>query len=414
MDGHSIDKTMKTLYMMTSPYMFTICQDPRNRSINLGLEVPPVAPETIDLAALEHTFLEDEFHNAEETVKPQSIRLPNFAKLPLKLPLPVLNAPTNPHDDLSQHLCRFGLHLEALEFKRSHVDCDFVLNTFLSIYRTPNEGSCSKHVRRAARVTDSGELLMYSLLETLQKHEAKVRRQLQQTSEGLAKVPGRVILPVSICIPWEETVPGLLKSSPSAAPTHLAAICKEASRVISKSGRQLNYNLSPSVIVPIHWIVYVLQCAFIPTDPALCIIAKGHTPVIPITVPFPRHWAVIHRWLYTRDTSKLLISLVPLGIIVKRMSQREKRHPKLGDCLEALSHFSLSFLTVFLVKIRATWYNGKTIGIYSMDFWRTLVRAWDLVMGAVILRKGRMQKNATSTSASASGRSTPACEPRGA
>lgn len=183
--------------------------------------------------------------------------------------------------------------------------------------------------------------------------------------------------------------------------------------MITKSGRQINYNLSPSVIVPIHWIVYVLQCAFIPTDPALCIIAKGHTPVIPITVPFPRHWAVIHRWLYTRDTSKLLSSLVPLGIIMKRMSENEKRHPRLGHCLEALSAFSLSFLTVFLVKIRATWYNGKTVGVYSMDFWRTLAQAWDLVMGAVILRKGRMQKNATSISASASERSTPADELRG-
>ena len=404
---------MKILHMMTSPYMFTIFQDLRNHSINLGLEVPPVAPETIDLTALEHTFLEDEFHNAEETVKPQSIRLPNFAQLPLKLPSPVLNTPTNPYDDLSQHLCRFGLHVEALEFRRSHVDCDFVLNTFLSIYRTPNEGSCSKNVRKPARVTESGEMLMYSLLETLQVHETTVRRQLQQTSEGLTKVPGNVILPVSICVPWEETVPGLLQSTPSAAPTHLAAVCKEASRVITKSGRQINYNLSPSVIVPIHWIVYVLQCAFIPTDPALCIIAKGHTPVIPITVPFPRHWAVIHRWLYTRDTSKLLSSLVPLGIIMKRMSENEKRHPRLGHCLEALSAFSLSFLTVFLVKIRATWYNGKTVGVYSMDFWRTLAQAWDLVMGAVILRKGRMQKNATSISASASERSTPADELRG-
>ncbi|WFD25397.1 hypothetical protein MNAN1_000365 [Malassezia nana] len=295
---------MAILYMMTSPYMFTIRQDSRNRSINLGLEVPPVAPETIDLTALEHTFLEDEFHNAEETVRPQSTRLPNFAKLPLKLPSPVLNAPTNPHDDLSQHLCRFGLHVEALEFKRSHVDCDFVLNTFLTIYRTPNEACCSKNVHKPTRVTDSGELLMYSLLETLHMHERKVRRQLQQASESVAPVPGRVILPASICVPWEETVPDLLRRTPSAAPTHLAAVCKDASRVISKSGRQLKYKLSASVIVPIHWLVYVLQCAFIPTDPALCIIAKGHTPVIPITwstagytrVTPQSYYALLYHW----------------------------------------------------------------------------------------------------------------------
>ncbi|WFD21703.1 hypothetical protein MEQU1_000358 [Malassezia equina] len=359
-DGPGIDKTMKLLHMMTSPYMFTICQDPRNSSINLGLEVPPVAPETINMRTLENTFLEDDFHNAEETVKPQPTRLPNLAELPLKLPSPVLNFLTNPHEDLSEHLSRFGLHVEALEFKRSHVDCDFVLNTFLSIYRTPNEACCSKNVRPCGRVTDSGDMLMYALLQTLEIHEDKVRRQLQEASEGLIKTPERVILPASVCVPWEETVPDLLRSTPSATPTHLAAICKEASRVVSKSGRQLNYSLTPSVIVPIHWIVYVLQCAFIPTDPALCIIAKGHTPVIPITVPFPHHWSVIHRWLYTRDTSKLLCSLVPLGIILNRMSPHQRCFPQLVDCLDALSHFSLSFLTAFLIKIRATWHNGKT------------------------------------------------------
>ena len=62
--------------------------------------------------------------------------------------------------------------------------------------------------------------------------------------------------------------------------------------------------------------------------------------------------------------------------------------------VDALAALSLGTLVRVMARIRATWHNGRAVGVYAESFWTALRRAWDVAVCAVVVRAGRMPRAA--------------------
>lgn len=322
------------------------------------------------VAALDQAILASQMPGNEH-------RTPTTLEIPLSLPPPVIQARTNPYIDLSAHLKHHGMEAEAEEFTRSQTTCDFVLTAFLTMYAPPGTSS-------PAAVSSAGETLMSELEHAVRAREKDLQAQLAAIAARDPPLPGSMHLPLELHLPWLHPPSGIPNATLPFLPTHFLAVCRRRASPLANGVRVVE---APCFLVPIHWIVYALQCAHLPT----MVHGTGGVPVLECTVPFPQHWALIHRWLYTRDTGKLLASLLPLGTLraLRTPSQRTTRS---REALAAIAALSLPTLTRLALKIRATWHNGRAIGIYAESFWLTLRRAWDLMVCAIVVRKGRVGK----------------------
>lgn len=339
-------------------------------------------------------LLNDDGADAEGAIhsdqtSPPSAR-PSSVQLPLSLPAPVIKSPTNPYVDLSLHLQRHGLPIEALEFARAQVTCDFVLHAFLTMYKKTAPMHPTS-VADATQVSQDGEALLCELERTLRTSEASVQEQVQHASLLAPVPPGHMLLPLTVCLPWSHGVPATSSVALPVLPTHLLALCRVHRRVdIGGAGGHLVDH--PCTLVPVHWIVYVLQCAHMPSVPGVPDPSGAAVPVLPLAMPFPQYWSLIHRWLYTRDSHKLLAGLLPLDAL-DRLSASA---PLAGSAsmIHALSQLSMPALLRVAKMIRATWHNGRCLGVFSDVFWTTIERAWQVLVCGIVLRKARMAPSA--------------------
>lgn len=295
-------------------------------------------------------------------------------EIPLSLAPPALHARTNPYVDLGAHLRYYGMEAEAREFTASQTTCDFVLTAFLTMYAAPGGAS-------AAAVSNAGEALMMELEHTVSAREGELQAQLSALAANCTARPGAMYLPLELHLSWRHPHSGAPTGALPLLPSHFLAVCKRRATPLTNGVRVVE---TPCSLVPIHWIVYVLQCAHLP----LPLHSTGGVPVLECPVPYPQHWALIHRWLYTRDPGKLLAALLPLHVL--RALHASNRAAPVPTAVSALASLALPMLSSLLLKIRATWHNGRVLGIYADTFWATLRRAWDLAVCAVVVRKGRM------------------------
>jgi len=345
--------------------------------------VPPY-----DAASLELQVMGDEPCDTESVM--MRPRHATTIEIPLRLAWPLIEAPTNPYVDLPRHLRHYGLEAEALEFARSHATCDFVLEAFLTMHKLPRQEASG-----ASLVSQAGEELLHALEQALRAREPSVQEQLACTAMAVAAVPPEhVALPPSVCLPWTN---GMRSLPMPAMPTHILAVC--ASTMSTEFG---HWASTPCTLVPVHWIVYVLQCTQLPAVPAQAAAAaasQGQVPLVPLAVPYPQHWAILHRWLYTRDMAKLLASLVPLSAVLQYVHGHGTEGLSASAPLDALACVSLSVLVRLALRIRATWHNAQSVGIIAEAFWTTLARAWDMVVHAMVLRKARVPPRVVPASA---------------
>lgn len=303
-------------------------------------------------------------------------------ELPMSLPAPTLHASTNPYINLAAHLRHYGLDVEAQEFARSQVPCDFVLNTYLTMHSTAAMPSSAQDVSRA------GEMLMRELEQSLRARLGAVQEQLHAAVASVQLPPSKVPLLPGVCLPWMQ---GPAEGSIPQLPTHLLAVC--AGGACGSAPGQLLVVDAPCLFVPIHWIVYALQCAHLPTGVAATAPSfpgGSHVPIVALPVPYPEYWSLVHRWMYTRDAAKLLAALLPLESLQKHVYGTHTKPMPPSAAIDALACLSLATLLRAALRIRATWHNGRHIGVYADNFWAAVSRAWTLVVTAMVLRKARM------------------------
>lgn len=341
----------------------------------------------VDVPLLQEDLSEPEFpaQASEPSAMLYTMPAKDQIQLPLKLGVPVLDTRTNPYVDLATHLRRHGMNAEAREFARSQVTCEFVLHAFLTMHKpstTPSEDT-------AERASKAGEDVARALEQCFQLSLPSVHEQLRHAAMGMSMPPGHAILPSALRLAWTRTGPYDKTQSVPVLPTHVLALGRHVQSVKDTQGAEHTLAVTPCVLVPVHWIVYVLQCAHMPTAISFNSAQGGTLPVVPMAMPYPKLWSHMHLWLYTRDPSKLLASLLPLASMLHMVHGTSLDGLPFSAIIDVLACQSVSLLLRLALRIRATWHNGRHIGIFADAFWQTLQRGWDLVVGAIIIRKGR-------------------------
>ena len=360
-------------------------------------------------------------------------------KIPWVLPRPVLAPRTNPHVDLAAHLQRYGLEAEAYEVQRAGLSFEYVLAAYMMLFSEAHSITPSTvPAMRLEQLSICGHKLMLELDSAVGKRQAGIQRQMFTYSGMTPQASGCILLPTVVHVDalTPEDVPaapglhdlashdmfvrpvfGMPPPMPMPAsfhpvtpehrvlPTHFLALYqyrgdfRQHSTTLLSLGRPA-YVLSAAItLVPVHWLVYVLQCASLPQPTRMELVAYSQGDVLPVPgtcgvdapvlafgVPYPRHWMPLHLWLYTRDKAKLLASLLPIGYMELYSLTQTWTSARTG-AVDALARLEAEALKRILFRIRAVWHNGRRVGVYDERFWEVLAHAWEMAVAALAARK---------------------------
>lgn len=302
----------------------------------------------------------------------------NTKRLPLRLPPPPICLISDPYADLNAHLRRHGMHIEADTFESTApgITADFALRTWVS-----------------TAAGGPAELLNQTNI-FLNEHAKVVQAQI-----GSQGPPPYIDIPIADL--------DKLADDHGITPTHLLAV----HGIDEKIGED-----AKGLLLPCHALMYALQCVSLPSFPTSNAHEEGEVkrrlPVLPFRVPRPTEFPTLHRYLYSHDAGALLVELLPMKHIAKQWDVAKSKQfdttpsyaahisnqppapvppPTVpSSATNALAHLPTQSLFGYAYKIHSAWANGVAIGILDKTYWSTLDRAWDLVMAALTIKKGRI------------------------
>lgn len=186
-------------------------------------------------------------------------------------------------------------------------------------------------------------------------------------------------LPLSLSIPIRPT------STQPLYPTHVLAVGS------SKSSPNEHV-----MMFPIHNIVLASQCSSLPRLPSASLpsSSKLHAPVLPLALPSPAAFKVIHTYMYSHSLGGVLQSLFPLpsGFVQSLSHNTVQSTLASGATLHQLSSYlcssagsSLQILTTHAAHVKELWQDMVALGLYDPELWDTVDLAWDVVLGALNL-----------------------------
>ncbi|KAJ7701842.1 hypothetical protein B0H17DRAFT_1327468 [Mycena rosella] len=140
----------------------------------------------------------------------------------------------------------------------------------------------------------------------------------------------------------------------AACPTHMFAIYGDAPLAF---GQKRHVSL-----FPFHHLVMGVHCAILPTLPASQPIATAShntIPVVPLRVPSPETFALLHSYMYTQQPAILLAALAP---------------PCESDILQLASHAT---------KVHGLWRNACALGVVDSSLYDVLDASWAATIAAM-------------------------------
>ncbi|CAD6979444.1 unnamed protein product [Tilletia controversa] len=323
-------------------------------------------------------------------------------QLPLTLPAPNF-APmkTDPHLDVVEHLHRVGLHADANNAHTSGWTAEYAI----------------PHIRRMVGEGDMWKLALRTNEDAVDP-KAFVTAAAQSNTITLQCQPADLLAS---------------SSSSSQPPTHVLAVVPSSTnldKTVATALNKLNADTKAMMhredptLFPIHALLYALQCRSLPDD---CFHpskdpqgsdASGERTVrvIQFTVPKPSTFGITHDYICTGSSQRLLNSLVPLKYINDSLKQRqaaardEENTPRVGQpgitnsssknsnastltpqaqAIQALADLSDKQLLHLLGVIQSVYANGGSLGLVDATYWKTLAAAWELVVGGLVIRRGR-------------------------
>ncbi|KAJ7130511.1 hypothetical protein C8R44DRAFT_775635 [Mycena epipterygia] len=206
-------------------------------------------------------------------------------------------------------------------------------------------------------------------------------------------------LPQHLTVPLRA--PSGHAAGPPSYPTHALAI--------SPSGKDVG---SPHAIFPVHAVVLAAHCAALPRLPRPA--HSSHASlvalsVLPLTLPSPQAFAILHNFMYTHRLAPALASLLPLppaflaslerpstshsrshsqdaahAAILSALASGTARH-SLAAHLHAASGGSLTALMGHAGHVKELWQDMVALGLYDAPLWDALDLAWEVVLGALNL-----------------------------
>jgi hypothetical protein len=147
---------------------------------------------------------------------------------------------------------------------------------------------------------------------------------------------------------------------------------------------------------PVHGIVIAAQCSALPRLPPSSGPSSGvlQIPVLPLALPSPAAFKVLHGYLYNHSLDGVLKSLFPLpaGFVQGLSHHTVQSTLASGTSLHQLSMYlcssagsSLQALTTHAAHVKELWQDMVALGLHDPELWDTLDLAWEITLGALNL-----------------------------
>ncbi|KAJ7825834.1 hypothetical protein B0H14DRAFT_3874269 [Mycena olivaceomarginata] len=183
-------------------------------------------------------------------------------------------------------------------------------------------------------------------------------------------------LPPALRIPLCAPPPGA--PAPPSYPTHALAIGLPVSKRYSPCTRSSSPHTAPS------------SRALPPASPPSSRSSSITLPVLPLALPSPQAFAILHAYMYTHRIDAALGALLPLPPATRRRRWRPRspqpstRHA-LSAHLLAAAGTSLSALMAHAGHVKELWQDMVALGVYDPALWAAVDLAWEVVLGAMNL-----------------------------
>ncbi|KAI0634346.1 hypothetical protein C8Q77DRAFT_1111196 [Trametes polyzona] len=247
-----------------------------------------------------------------------------------------------------------------------------------------------------------------------------IRKMLAGNSSQMITALSLLTIPSSLpCAHLPPTLDAPIRPSSqtpdaTAFPTHILAIfsARSSSATPTVASFADKSNLAPSTTVPlfpVSALVLTAHCSLLPPLP------QGHPPagrrvaltlpLVPLTIPSPETFPLLHAYLHTMRADTLLTSLLPaLASIIPSMTTPPghaagKQVYVAQFSSEKLLRFSrvlvsavykrggpqgaLGALMAHVKHINGLWQNVCALGVFDAELWGAMDLAWEIVLAAM-------------------------------
>jgi hypothetical protein len=177
----------------------------------------------------------------------------------------------------------------------------------------------------------------------------------------------------------------IVQDMTSDLPTHVLAIIPRKPPVSlpflpTPPQRKISLHLSHDLLLALH-------CSSIPAEPLLArprptLPDSGAEstnltlPVVPLALPDPSTFQLLHYYIYTKNLNALIASLIPLQPAIIRQGL-----PTISATLART--FTPTALAATAGRIHGVWANACSLGVWEEEMWDAIDLCWEAVMGAL-------------------------------
>lgn len=207
-------------------------------------------------------------------------------------------------------------------------------------------------------------------------------------------------LPSSPALPQELAI--MINDLSSEMPSHMLAVYSAQANDAS-SNRRNKVTLYPS-----HNIILAAHCANLPllrsiTHPPPKVAGSSITvPVVPLCIPAAELYAPLSMYLYTKRADLLLRSLLPVvpptSINVYASPDEtpeeaaQQRQNVLSFARQLAATYTPHALLQYAMRVNGLWRNVCALGIFDSGIWETIDTAWEVLLLALGMATGNLDK----------------------
>ncbi|KAJ7734796.1 clp1-like protein [Mycena maculata] len=160
-----------------------------------------------------------------------------------------------------------------------------------------------------------------------------------------------------------------------------------------------------ATLFPVHALVLAAHCAKLPALPPAAAPQQQRPaalalPLLPLALPSPPAFAILHAWMYTGRLDAALASLLPLPppFLATLATSPQDAHQALGTTraspqalhllaahLYTAAGGNLSSLMSHAGHVRDLWADMVALGVYDPTLWEAVDVCWEVVLAALNL-----------------------------
>lgn len=150
------------------------------------------------------------------------------------------------------------------------------------------------------------------------------------------------------------------------------------------------------MIFPVHSLVLASHCAMLPRLPNASSQAGStlNMPVLPLTLPSPAAFSILHQFMYHHQLDSVLKALIPMpsSFLHNLSHQTVQSTMASGTMLHQLSSYlcsssssNLATLTTHAAHVKELWQDMVALGLHDPELWDAVDLAWEVILGALNL-----------------------------